>query len=109
MKSAIAAILKSVCLQVATIQDQAQSLGSLVSLNSSCFLYIEEPWPYESLSAGEIHFHKSVGGVFNKPAAELIFLYAFIVDLLELRVIGAAMRGDGVHLISRSYDKLRTC
>lgn len=38
-----------------------------------------------------------------------LFMYSFIADLLELRVIGAAMRGDGVHLISRSYDKRLTC
>ena len=62
---------------------------------SRLLLYLK-PWPHESPLAGAIYFHKSVGGVSNKPAAELTCLYSFIANILSLR---AAWRWDIIHLI----------
>lgn len=74
------------------------------SLNGCCLLYIENN-SYMSHCRQEKSIFTNGWVVCLISRLLSLFLCSVIVDLLEPRLIGAAMRGDGVHLISRSYDR----
>lgn len=103
-RKCIAAILDQVHLLLATIQYQAQSHGSPLSLTVASYYR----WKTMSHCQQEAIYLKPVGGLSYKMAAELIFLYSFICDVFQIIEIGAAMMANGVHLISRSYDNRPT-
>lgn len=81
---------------MAAKRSRAESLGSLVSLDSRCLLYIETCGRMSHRQQERFHFYKSVGGVSNEMAVGLKFLFSFLIDLLELRAIEAETKGGRV-------------